>query len=178
MRFESALAWPPVALTDHIDRNPAKRLLRGCVGFVHSWVLSETEVSAMEDGVQRFTKVPVVVFFKFPDAECTLSGLTEPGLYPITPRKGSWWLDKGRKHPVLKITRRQLPSAPAFAMTAQGQTLPAAIVDLQTNAIASYVALTRVPSREDLRICRPLVRDLYTQGGPRAAREASGLSGH
>ena len=163
----------PVPLTDNNGRNPAKRFLRGRVGFVHSWVLSETEVSAMEDGVERLTKVPAVVFVKFPDAKWTLPGLTEPGLYPVTSRKGSWWLDKGRKHPVLKITRRQLPLAPAFAMTAhaaQGQKQPAAIVDLQigrgTNATASDVASTRVPSREDLLIYRPFARDLYTQGGP------------
>ena len=68
----------PVPLTDRIDTNPAKRLLRGRVGFVHLWVLSETEVSAMEDGVQRLTKVPAVVFVNFPDAEWTLPGQTEP----------------------------------------------------------------------------------------------------
>ena len=154
-------------------KNFAKRLLRGRGGFVHSWVLSETEVSAMEDGAQRLTKVPAVVFVKFPDAKWTLPGLTEPGLYPITSRKGSWWLDKDHKHPVQKTTRRQLPLAPGFAMTAhaaQGQKQPAAIVDLQigrgTNAIASYVASTRVPSREDLLIYRPFARDLHMQGGP------------
>ncbi len=54
--------------------------------------------------------------------------LEEEGLYPIKPKRGAWFLDKGRKHPVLKISRQQLPLAPAFAMTAhaaQGQTLPA-----------------------------------------------------
>jgi len=29
----------PVALTDHIDRSPEKQLLRGRVGYIHSWVL-------------------------------------------------------------------------------------------------------------------------------------------
>ena len=56
------------------------------------------------------------------------------------------------------------------AHAAQGQTLPAAIVDLHlgrgTNAIASFVALTRVPSRNDLLIYRPFARELYAQGGP------------
>ena len=28
----------PVALTDHIDRSPEKQLLRGKVGYIHSWV--------------------------------------------------------------------------------------------------------------------------------------------
>ena len=28
----------PVALTDHIDRNPQKQLLRGKIGHIHSWI--------------------------------------------------------------------------------------------------------------------------------------------
>ena len=35
----------PVALTDHIDRSPNKQLLRGCIGFVHSWQLDLAEES-------------------------------------------------------------------------------------------------------------------------------------
>ena len=60
--------------------------------------------------------------------------MDENGLYPIVQKSGSWFLDKGRQHPVLKITRKQIPLAPAFAMTAhasQGQTFKGgAIVDL------------------------------------------------
>ena len=60
------------------------------------------------------TKMPRVVFVKFHDQdehgnpkECgwKLPGLTEYGLYPIVPQKGTWFVDKGRKHPVLKIRR-------------------------------------------------------------------------
>ena len=75
-----------------------------------------------------------------------------------------------RPHPYLKVTRRQLPIAPAFAMTAhaaQGQTMLAAIVDLQigagTSSIGSYVALTRVARREDLLIYRAFERSLFTK---------------
>ena len=74
---------------------------------------------------------------------------------------------------MLKVTRRQLPLAPAFAITAhaaQGQTLKKAIVDLQigrgTSPIAAYVALTRVASLQDLLIYRDFPLDLYTQGPP------------
>ena len=59
-------------------------------------------------------------------------------------------MDKGRKKPVLAVPRLQVPLAPAFARTvhaAQGQTLEAAVVDLQqgngVSSIASYVAITR-----------------------------------
>ena len=61
--------------------------------------------------------------------------------------------------------------APAFswtAHTAQGQTLPAAIVDMQigagTSPMASYVAFTRVKRAEDLLIFRPFERALFSQG--------------
>ena len=49
-----------------------------------------------------------------------------------------------------------------------GQTLAAAIVDLQigagTSPIASYVALTRVKTRNDLLIFRPFSHELFTRG--------------
>ncbi len=86
----------------------------------------------------------------------------------------SWYLDKGRQKPVLRIVRRQLPLAPAFAITAhsaQGQTLRAAIIDLQigkkTSPITSYVAPSRVKRREDVLILRPFHRRIFT-GGPLA----------
>ena len=80
----------------------------------------------MEDGEQVLfknrqavlKKVPQAVFVKFPDAKWTLPGMEEPGLYPIVPRRAKWHLDHGRQHPVLGVTRRQLPLAPAFAVTA------------------------------------------------------------
>jgi hypothetical protein len=162
-----------MALTDHIDRNPEKQLLRGKIGYVHSWVLHGEDKSEFSQGVRILEKLPKVVFLKFEGATWTLPGLTEPGLYPVVPRKGAWFLDKGRKFPKLKISRQQLPLAPAFAITAhaaQGQTLPGAIVDLQigrgTSSIASYVAITRVENRKQLLIYRPFDRKLFTGGSP------------
>ena len=97
--------------------------------------------------------------------------MTEPGLYPIQPVFRTWFIDKGRQHPVLAVRRQQIPLAPAFAITshaAQGQTLQAAIVDLQigrgTSPIASYVAITRVKRRQDLLIFKPFDHDIFTQG--------------
>ena len=68
--------------------------------------------------------------------------------------------------------KKEIPStAPAFswtAHTAQGQTLPAAIVDMQigagTSPMSSYVAFTRVKKMEDLLIFRPFDRALFCQG--------------
>ena len=74
-----------VALTERIDRSEDKRLLRGTVGIVHSWV--------WEEGWQR----PSVVYLKFEGAKWQLEGVSEPGVYPIVARTADWWLDKGRK---------------------------------------------------------------------------------
>ena len=163
----------PMALTDHIDRNPEKRLLRGKIGHVHSWVVQPDEPTDFHNGVRILGKLPKAVFLKFEGVDWTLPGLTEKGLYPISPKKASWFLDKNRKHPVLRISRQQIPLAPAFAITshaAQGQTLAAAIVDLQigrgTSPISSYVAITRVKTRSDLLIYRAFDRHLFTNGGP------------
>ena len=163
----------PVALTDHIDRNPEKQLLRGKIGYVHSWVLHGEETSTFHQGARILNKLPKVVFVKFSDAEWTLPGLVEKGLYPICPRRSSWFLDKSRKVPMLRISRQQIPLSPAFAITAhssQGQTMRAAIVDLQigkeTSPIASYVAMTRVRQRSDVLIYRPFDRNLFTRGSP------------
>ena len=98
-----------------------------------------------------------------------LPGL-KPGVYPIVPVKRDWYLDKGKKFPVLRIRRRQLPLTPAFAMTAyasQGQTFKdGVIVDLNiggsSSTMASYVALTRVQHRN--LICRPFPLELFNRG--------------
>ena len=89
----------------------------------------------------------------------------------MRPWKRTWYLDKERKVPMLGVSREQLPLAPAFAITAhasQGQTLPAAIVELQlgrgVNIIASYVALTRVRCRLDVLISRAFDRSLFSKG--------------
>ena len=46
----------PVSLTDHLDRSPEKQLLRGRVGYIHSWVCQETETSTYEEGVRILEK--------------------------------------------------------------------------------------------------------------------------
>ena len=89
----------PVALTDHLDRNPKIQLLRGKVGFVHSWVLHEEEQSRLKDNVRILEKLPLAVFVKFPGETWTMPGLTEPGVYPIRPKRGTWFLIKGGSIP-------------------------------------------------------------------------------
>ena len=125
-------------------------------------------------GVRKLQAVPKVVFVKFDDAEWQLPGTPEKGVYPIRPWNRTWFLDAGRKNKkkVMAVGRYQVPLAPAFAITAhasQGQTLNAAIVDLQqgngVSVIASYVAIARVRCRADLIIYRPFDRQVFS-GGP------------
>ena len=162
----------PVVLTDHLDRNPGKNLLRGSRGRIQHWVMHAEESSTYHDSNRNLQQLPVSDFVKFDDASWTLPPLTEPGLYPIQKTSGEWFLDKNRAHPVLKVRRHQLPLAPGFAMTAhasQGQTLATAIVDLQTpgtaNTLTSYVALSRVRDRSSILIFRPFSVSIC-RGGP------------
>ena len=148
----------PVALVDHIDRNPEKQLLRGRVGYIEGWVLHPGESSQFQDGVRILKKPPKVVFVRFQERvgeganarweDCKWVVCDLPlGVYPIPARPRSWYLDQKRQRPVLRVKREQIPLAPYFSITAhaaQGQTLQAAIVDLQigrcVSVVASYIA--------------------------------------
>ena len=99
----------PVALTDHLDRSPEKQLLRGKIGKIHSWKLAATEASVWEDGVRILHNLPEVVYVKYQNCSWHIEGTPEPGIYPITKVKRSWYLDKGRQYPQLAIQREQLP---------------------------------------------------------------------
>ena len=176
----------PVTLTDHIDRNQEKNLLRGRQGTIDSWVLADGEASVFKDGRRILHSPPSVVLVQFFDwiensegdrvqvpSSWVIEGIGRPGVYPIRPWKRGWFLDQGRVRPVLEVKRYQAPLAPAYAMTdhgAQGRTLVAAIIDLclgrGVNIIASYVAMTRVRCRADLLIFRQFDQQIFTQGGP------------
>ena len=190
-------------LADHYDRSPEKQLLRGRIGYMRSWILDDREDSEFEDGM-RFLKYPpkavLVQFFekkridnKIVEIPCTwtLDGMTEPGMYPIKPWTRPWALDQRRPSPQLWVGRCQLPLVPAYAITAhssQGQTLIAAIIDLQigrgVSTIASYVCMTRIRTREDLLIYRNLTgksslaasrRDLHCYCASFGVRKSIGL---
>lgn len=109
-------------------------------------------------------------------AKWCLPGL-RPGEYPVQPNSGSRgarrrWNAGSKQHPVF-VMRTQLPLAPGFAVTchsAQGMTLDAAVVELNlppgANAIAAYVAISRVRRREDLLILSHFKADVFRQGTP------------
>ena len=106
----------PVALTDHVDRNPGKQLLRGKIGVIHSWKCSATEDSVWQDDVRILHEFPEVVYVKFCNCSWHIEGTPEPGIYPIETVKRHWHLDKGRQYPQLAIRREQLPLATRAAL--------------------------------------------------------------
>eukprot|EP00971_Amphidinium_carterae_P096957 1919416-Amphidinium_carterae.1 len=119
---------------------------------------------------------PKFVIVKF-DADWKLDSAKEPGIYPIERVKRQWFLDPKRARPVLKVTRRQIPLTPAFAITArtsQGKTLAAVIldfnVDKRTDATIGTVVASRVRSREAVLILRPFPRWLFNRGAPDGPR--------
>ena len=57
----------PVALTDHIDRNPEKNLLKGRVGYVDSWILDDHEDSVFENGRRILRRAPKAVLVQYYD---------------------------------------------------------------------------------------------------------------
>ena len=66
-------------------------------------ILDKNENSVVKDGMRPLKKLPRVFFVKLLDVEgdklpWRLPGLSENGLYPIVPRKITWYLDKGKKY--------------------------------------------------------------------------------
>ena len=51
-----------VAVTEHINRSYDKRILKGRVGYIHSWVLASDEGSHYEENVRILHKLPKLVF--------------------------------------------------------------------------------------------------------------------
>ena len=158
----------PVRAADHLDR--ARGILRGCKGIVLGWSDSQGDVS---DGVTLWNKLPAVVYVKFETSTpFQITGLSEPNVYPVSVTKRTWFLDRQRKFPRLRIRRVQFPLVPGFAITAhvgQGQTLREGVIaDLclgpGSNCFTAYVAFTRVAGREYLLILRPFDAAPFQKG--------------
>ena len=67
-----------------------------------------------------------------------LTGIDRPGIYLVFPWKLPWHLVQHRQVPWLQVKGYQIPTAPAFAMTAHAsecKNVPAAIIDLQIGRV-------------------------------------------
>ena len=135
-------------------------------------LLHEDEQSRSSAAGERLlSHMPRYIYVKFEDAQWQPPGTAECGICLFKSRQQTWFLDAYRKKPLLAIHRIQIQLAAAFGSTAhagQGQTLGAVIADLQegrgVSTLASYVAITRVRTRDDLLIFRPFPRSLYCKG--------------
>ncbi|CAE7502899.1 pfh1 [Symbiodinium pilosum] len=169
----------PVRLTEHLDRSE-KSLLKGRLGAVKGWQ-SENGLDVARVGSMRvFKTCPDVVWVEFHGENATwqLDGVPAAAVYPIVPRRASEYLDQKRKQPMLRISRMQVPLAPAFALTAhsaQGMTLDDGVIldcvlGTGGNIITVYIAMTRVRERAKLPITRPFPPEDF-QKGLRGARD-------
>ena len=120
----------PVYLTEHVNRK--RLLLKGRRGHVVSWTQKSPSCECINAATTVWNQMPEVACVHFPRGQWHFKGL-KPGVYPITPWSKTWHLDRKRKakQEMVKVTRRQLPFLPAFAMTAhqtQGQTLEEGVI--------------------------------------------------
>ena len=161
----------PVRATDHIDRE--RSILRGCRGVVVGWSPETWSESYKHGDEIIWNTLPGAVYVRFETAaKWTVAGLREANVYPVAPQRKQWHLDKHRKRPMLRVTRKQYPLAPAFAITAhaaQGQTAKEKVVaDLHIgdsgDPLTAYVAVTRVTGRRNLAVLRPFAAKPYQQG--------------
>lgn len=98
---------------------------------------------------------------EFPASKVNLSGLP-PHWFPIEPT--TWLYTTALNIPgvgtkKVKISRSQIPIQGGFAVTgqsAQGQTLPVVLCDLNEGSWSSYVAASRAKSREGLFLTEPV----------------------
>ncbi|KAE8250719.1 hypothetical protein A4X13_0g4456 [Tilletia indica] len=140
----------------------------GAFGVIVAWHLEEDS---------HGLSIPVGAIVKFQtDATWRLSGL-EPGCLPIYPTSSSFtFAVDGNADVVRRITRRQLPLQPGFAMTvhsAQGITCKSGVVvDLRRGGFPAYVAASRVTRRQDLfLISQVTTTQLNSPGLPMSLRE-------
>ena len=165
----------PVFLTQHVDRDPERNLLKGRRGVVEDWVLDKEEVQGDPSAKEVvLTRPPVCVILFFPGATWQLPGL-EPGRYPVQIWKKDWYVDQKQRYPKLRVTRKQLPFCPGFAGTAnfaQGQNLGKVFADVSiadgTSGQTCYVALSRVSRRQDIYLLREFPWEMFSKAGKRS----------
>ena len=168
----------PVAAADHLDRT--RGILRGCAGEIVGWVWHADAVGgASQEATQIWNELPACILVRFKTKTTwRVEGIDEDNVFPVAPQKKPWYLDKGRKRPVLRVTRKQFPLAPGFAATAhaaQGQTCKEGVVmDMHIgeagDPLTAYIALTRVQDRYGLFVYRPFPAAPF-QKGAKVGRE-------
>ena len=89
-------------------------------GFLSTAGQHVSESLDQEDASIIWNTLPVAIYVRFDTAATwAIDGLQETNVYPVAPQRKQWHLDKHRQRPVLRVTRKQYPLAPAFAVTAK-----------------------------------------------------------
>ena len=171
----------PVAAADHLDRS--RGILRGCAGEIVGWVWPADAVgNTSQEATQVWNELPACILVRFKTKTTwRVQGIDEDNVFPVAPQKKPWYLDKGQRQPVLRVTRKQFTLAPGFATTAhaaQGQTCKERVVmDMHIgeagDPLTAYIALmrlTRVLDRHGLFVYRPFPAAPF-QKGPKVGRE-------
>ncbi|KAE8264934.1 hypothetical protein A4X09_0g6811 [Tilletia walkeri] len=149
------------------NQSIALGVTNGAFGTITGWSLKEDNLG--------FT-IPIGVIVQFDStAAWALTGL-DPGCLPIYPTSSTFTYALGRDvTAVRRISRRQLPLQPGFAMTvhsAQGVTCKTGVVvDLRHEGFPAYVAASRATRREDIHlIAEVTTTQLNTPPLPHALR--------
>ncbi|KAE8230690.1 hypothetical protein CF326_g4303 [Tilletia indica] len=128
------------------NKSVALGITNGAFGKVAGWKMAEDRLGLT---------VPIGAIVNFDDsATWNLSGL-DPGCLPILPTSSTFTFSLAEDNNIVRrISRRQLPLQPGFAMTvhsAQGVTCnTGVVVDLRRGGFPAYVAASRATRREDI----------------------------
>ena len=153
----------PIRATEHLDRK--RGILKGCKGKVVGW--------STAPATEIWNTLPAVLHILFETAgRWRIDGMPRENVYPVSPMRKPWFLDRNRTAPQLRVSRLQFPLAPGFAVTAhiaQGQTLREGVIaDFNIsdtgNPFTTYVAATRVTGRDKLLILRPFPAAPFQRG--------------
>nr|MCS5703195.1 hypothetical protein [Acidobacteriota bacterium] len=142
----------PIRLLDNIDKR--RQLFRGRKGYIQDWIPHpETDIEDTPDGDLVYSKLPKLIYVKFPGATWRVHTDLEVGVFPIQPRSRTWQLRNNNSDFAVRRTGFCLiPDFGATAHMCQGQTLDAAFVDAleawtSVNSdmqVSVYVMLSRV----------------------------------
>ena len=117
-----------------------------------TWVWpADAAGGARQEATKIWNELPACILIRFKtETTWRVQGIDEDNVFPVAPQKKPWYLDKERRRPVLRGTRKQFPLAPGFATTAhkaQGQTCKEGVVmDMHIgdtgDPLTAYIALT------------------------------------
>ena len=128
------------------------------------------------DGEWILTKMPRIIYVKFPGATWTILDDFGPGVYPVTPVSRTWVVNQKTQ---AKVRRTGYFLVADFASTAhwiQGQSLDACFPDVvdqdltenptEVLQISGYVMLSRARNLDRLWILQAFAQNLFAQGPP------------